>query len=82
MIFGRRELYDPRGIAVDTNGMVYVSELGNHRISVFTSEGHYVTSFGEKGKGQGQFKFPSGLAVDNNGVVYVCDYNNNSVQVF
>ena len=78
---GREELNGPVGI-VTRDYMVYVSELGNHRISVFTSSGHHVTSFGRKGNGPGRFKFPSELAVDNNGVVYVCYYNNNIVQVF
>ena len=33
------ELDDPRGIAIDQDGMVYVSDYGNHRIQKFTSEG-------------------------------------------
>ena len=72
----RRQFYEPRGIAVDTGGMVYVLESGYCCVSVFTSEGHYVTSFGMKGR---SFKFPTGVAVDNNGVVYVCD---NCLEVF
>ena len=27
---------------VDTSGMVYVSEVGNHRVSVFTTDGQLV----------------------------------------
>ena len=53
--------------------MVYVSEQDNHRISMFTTEGQFVTSFGREGAGPGEFNRPQGLAVDNNGVVYVCD---------
>ena len=79
---GRGELTRPNNVAVDTSGMVYVSEDGNHRVSVFTSEGQFVTSFGRKGKGPGEFQYPHGLAVDNNGVVYVCDRYNNRVKVF
>ena len=80
---GRAELGWPCGIAVDTSGLVYVSEGENHRVSVFTSEGGFVTCFGRKGKGTGEFCFDSfsGLAVDNTGVVYVCD-SRNRVQVF
>ena len=79
---GRGELYGPNGITVDTNDLVYVSEYYNHRVSVFTSEGQFVTSFGRKGSGRGEFKYPVGLAVDNSGVVYVCDSFNNRVQMF
>jgi tripartite motif-containing protein 2/3/tripartite motif-containing protein 71 len=79
---GRQELYSPVGVAIDTSDMVYVSEGGNHRVSVFTSEGQFVMTFGKWGKGPGEFEHPLGLAVDSNGVVYVCDIANDRVQVF
>ena len=69
------------GVAVDTDDMVYISEWGNHRISVFTSEGRFVTSFGRKGNKTGEFMCPRGVAVDS-GVVYVCDRDNNRIQLF
>ena len=37
---------------------VYVANWGGHNISVFTTQGQYVTSFGQKGKGEGEFYFP------------------------
>ena len=69
-------------MAIDSSDRVYVSECGSHRVSVFTSEGQFVTSFGSEGEGPGQFKYPTGLAVDSSGVVYVCDSSNNRVQLF
>ena len=39
----------PFGIAIDSNNMVYVSEDGNNRVSVFNLEGHRLG-----GRGQGQ----------------------------
>ncbi len=53
----------------------------NQCISVLTSEGQFLTSFGREGKGPGEFEYPRGLAVDVSGVVYVCDnnYNNNHI---
>ena len=36
----------PYGVTVDTNDLVYVSDNG---MSVFTSEGQFVTSFGKEG---------------------------------
>ena len=56
----------PRGVAIDSNDMVYVSKGANRRVSVFTTEGNFVTVLGE-GLGPG-----GGVAVDDNGVVYVC----------
>ena len=56
------------GIALDQNSEhVYISEYKNHRISVFTCDGQFVTSFGAD---VAEFD-PRGLAVDNSGVVYV-----------
>ena len=72
----------PVGVAIDTSDVVYVSEHDNHRVSVFTSGGQFVTSFGRRGKGSGQFYYPIGVAVDSNGVVYVCDIDNHRVQIF
>jgi tripartite motif-containing protein 2/3/tripartite motif-containing protein 71 len=74
-------LYNPIGVAIDTSDMVYVSEWGNLCVSVFTSEGQFVMTFGMRGKGPGEFEHPYGLSVDNSGVVYVYR-DNNRVQVF
>ena len=62
--------------------MVYVSEGWGHRISVFTSEGQFVTSFGNNREKSGEFNYPCGLAVDDCGVVYVCDQNCGRIQLF
>ena len=70
------------GVAVHASGLVYVSEYNNHRVSVFTSEGIFVTSFGSQGEGPGQFHHPRGLAVDDSGIVYVCDSGNDCVTLF
>ena len=61
-------------------GLVYVSERGNHRVSVFTDEGTFFTPFGGvKGNRsrREQLNRPRGIAVDRSGVVYVCDTENN-----
>ena len=53
-------------ITIDTGntGLVYVSEYGNHHVSVFTSDGLFVTSFGSKGRNVDQFNGPVGLSFD------------------
>ena len=61
------------GVAIDSDDVVYVVEKDNHRISLFTSEGHFLRSFGTRGKGPGQFNSPVGIAVDKDGLVYVCE---------
>ena len=41
-----------------------------------------MTSFGRRGKEDGEFNYPLGVAVDDSGVVYVCDHSNHRVQLF
>jgi len=48
----------PCGIAIDTNGNVYVADTNNNRIQEFTSTGTYVTQWGNGGTGNGQFASP------------------------
>ena len=49
---GVKKLKDPSDVCV-SGQYVYVSNWGGHNISVFTTQGQYVTSFGQKGKGEG-----------------------------
>ena len=63
----------PVGVAVDSRGMVFVSERWNNRISVFTTEGQFVKSFGRHGTKPGEFEYPVWLAVDDYDVLCVCD---------
>ena len=66
-------LDDPAGIAVDSSGIVYVSERDH--ISTFTPEGARLLCYL-------RCTDPYGLAVDRCGVVYVCDFSNARIQLF
>ena len=79
---GQRDLNCPFGIAIDSDDVVYVAEHYNHCISIFTTEGAYLTSFGTQGNGEGQFEHPLGIAIDKDGFIYVSDYSNGRVQIF
>jgi len=73
---------EPRGIALDSKGNVYVADFRNYRIQRFDRLGKFVTAWGEAGERPGQFKDPCGVAVGMDGRVYVADTFNNRVQVF
>ena len=77
---GPGQLCNPTEIAVD-NGLVYVSEYSNSRISVFTSDGVFVRSFGGKGKGNNQFNNPRGMTYKD-GFLYVCDRGNGRIVIY
>ncbi len=51
-------------------------------MSIFSSSGKKLRSFGTRGSGQGQFKEPCGVAVDSEGNILVADRNNHHIQKF
>ena len=50
---------------------IYMLFSGNQRVQVFSCDGEYLFSFGDLGKGPGQFKGPHGLAVDEDNNIFV-----------
>jgi uncharacterized protein (TIGR03663 family) len=74
--------WGPRGLAVDRQGRVYVTDTGNKRVVIFDASGHYLTQFGQLGMEPGQFDEPVGIALDALGNVYVADTWNSRVQSF
>jgi len=74
--------WGPRGIAVDSQGHVFVADTGNKRIAVFDEEGNFLTQFGTGGLDPGQFDEPVGVAVAGDGTVFVTDAWNQRVQSF
>jgi len=63
-------------------GYVYVADSYNNRIQKFSSDGTYISKWGEQGSEKGEFEYPCGVAVDSLGYVYVADSNNNRIQKF
>ena len=77
------DLYQPRGVAVNKNDQIIVSEGGNHRISVFTSSGSFVSCFGGFGAEDGQFNCPAGLMYFQNGTkLVIADEENCRLQIY
>lgn len=78
----KSSFWGPRGIAVDSQGQVFIADTGNKRIVVFDEDGNYLTEFGTGGFDPGQFDEPVGVAVASDGTVYVTDTWNQRVQSF
>jgi DNA-binding beta-propeller fold protein YncE len=67
----------PFGLAVDSQGDVYVGDPGNYRVQKFDSEGNFLTKWGSSGFRNGQFSEDlADIAVDGQGNVYVTDRSN------
>ena len=72
----------PVSISLDSQGNLYVSDEWLNRISMFTSDGDWLGSWGIKGKADGEFDKPSGFAFDHEDNLYIVDTGNNRVQKF
>ena len=59
---GKGQFDDPRGIAIDSAGNIFVADTSNARIQKFSPDGTFVTSMGTKGKGPGQLDALNGIA--------------------
>ena len=69
-------------VAFAPDGSFYVVESGNQRVQRFDPQRDFVTMWGSKGEGDGQFMDPIGAAVAPDGNVYVADDQRDDVQVF
>ncbi len=59
---GLKDAYFER-IGIDSYGTVYVTDSKNHCVHIFTEKLKYLTSFGRKGKNDGEFIKPKGITV-------------------
>jgi DNA-binding beta-propeller fold protein YncE len=72
----------PSGLALDSAGNVYVVDVLNSQVKKYSSDGKFLSAFGEAGDRAGQFSRPKAVAVDDAGNVYVSDGLQVAVQVF
>ncbi len=75
------EFSSPQYAAVDSNGSVYVTDLGNKRVQKFSGDGEFLTAWGNSGSLPGEFNAPAGIAVYGESV-YVVDRHLHRVQQF
>jgi len=78
----RGQLKDPCSIITDESNLILVADTGNHRISIFNTDGSCVHCFGSLGLEEGQFRRPRGIAISPNGTIYITDSQNKRIQVF
>jgi streptogramin lyase len=78
--------YQPNDVLTLPNGDILVAEGHNngtmsHRIARFDRSGKFLSAFGKRGTGPGEYMQPHGLALDSQGRLFVADRGNNRVQV-
>jgi DNA-binding beta-propeller fold protein YncE len=86
-VVGQRGLYvgnfsRPKGIALDSDGNVYVSESYYDYLLIYNQQGELLMSIGGSGPSAGQFSQPTGIWVDDRDRVFVSDMLNGRISMF
>ena len=78
---------NPRGLALDSNGNLYVADYSNHAIRKIDSLGNVTTISGTGTSGlvdglgsNARHNNPFDLVIDNQGGIYVSDYSNHAIR--
>lgn len=83
-----RRLNQPNDVGFAANGDVFVVQghspgpNGDARVLKFDKAGRFITSWGGKGRGPGQFAVAHGIAIDASGLLWVADRENQRIQIF
>jgi len=75
------KLREPRGVAVDGRGRVWVADFGNSRLRVFDRDGGSLGGWGGRGSGEFGFRELCGIAISGDSL-YVADTWNGRVQAY
>ncbi len=75
-------LTTPGGVAVNSYGIVFVSDEFENRILKFDAEGKLIKSWGASGLGAGQLYRPRGMMLTEAGHLLVIDHGNHRCQIF
>ncbi|HRZ28882.1 MAG TPA: hypothetical protein P5295_18870 [Spirochaetota bacterium] len=77
----------PHGVAIGSNGAIFICDENNNRVQIITPGGNVVTFAGsgiegdtDGETGSVQFSKPRGIGIDKNGDILVCDYGNGKVK--
>jgi len=73
----------PQNVYVDSSGFIYITAFdAEHQILKFTNDGQFVTKWGSKGSGDGQFGSAGNIAIDSAGHIFVIDTEHDRIQKF
>jgi RHS repeat-associated protein len=79
---GNGQVNEAAGIAMDSEGNIWIADTYNNRIEEFSSAGTFIQKFGGPSIGEGELNHPSGLAIDKSGNIWVTNTGKNRVAFF
>jgi hypothetical protein len=65
------EFNTPHGLAMDTQGRLFVADRGNNRVQIFDQDGNFLAEWKQFGR-------PSGIFIDANDVILVADHQSDA----
>jgi len=75
---GPGQFHHPTGVAIGSDGNLYVADIGNHRIQLLTTNGTFVTEWGSDGTDPSSLSAPLHVAIDHYGHVFVTEWEAHS----
>ena len=79
-LFEGAQLKFLHGIAVNTKGMIAITDRHGHCVYIFDKEGKCLRKVGRKGNNVGQFSLPYGVTYLNDDQILIADAGNNRIQ--
>lgn len=79
---GPGDFYSPAGLAVNSAGEVFVVELFNARISVFTPDGEFLHKFGERTDSLRGLENPRAAQFDSEGNLWLVDFRRGALRAY
>lgn len=79
---GSSVFVNPRGIGVDSRGILYIVNNLTHMVYGFDEKGSEVFHFGTMGDQNEQFYLPNGLYIDDHDQVYITDTLNERIAMY
>jgi len=61
---------------------LYIVDSYNDRIVIFSTDGNFIKTFGQYGKGFYEFDFPTSIFVDKNENIFILDNGNKRIMVY
>lgn len=75
------QFWFPNGIAVDSQGRIFVADSNNGRMQAFDEDGNFLFKI-TRGMSPGDLSMPRGIAIDREGRLIIADTSRDAVQVY